>query len=53
MAISLNATLRNNRANQITTFAGASAKIRIYTAAYATVLCDVVCNASALAAGTR
>ena len=50
MAISLNATLRNNRANQITTFAGASAKIRIYTAAYATVLCDVVCNAAALAA---
>ena len=50
MAISLNATLRNNRADQITTFAGASAKIRIYTAAYATVLCDVVCNASALAA---
>lgn len=50
MAITLNSTLRNNRADQITSFAGTSAKIRIYTAAYATVLCDVVCNATAFAA---
>ena len=50
MPITLNTTLRNNRADQITSFAGASAKIRIYTAAYAQALCDVVCNASALAA---
>ena len=50
MAISLNVTLRNNRADQITSFAGPSAKIRIYTAAYAQALCDVVCNATSLAA---
>ena len=50
MAITLNSTLRNNRADQITSFAGTSAKIRIYTAAYATVLCDVVCDATAFAA---
>ena len=50
MAITLNSTLRNNRADQITSFAGTSAKIRIYTAAYATALCDVVCNATAFAA---
>jgi hypothetical protein len=50
MPITLNTTLRNNRADQITSFAGASAKIRIYTAAYAAPLCDVVCNATTLAA---
>ena len=49
MAITLNTTLRNNRADQITTFAGTSAKIRIYTAAYATALVDCVCNASQFA----
>lgn len=50
MAIALNTTLRNNRADQITTFAGTSAKLRIYTAAYAAILCDCVCSASAFAA---
>ena len=50
MAITLATTLRNNRADQITTFAGTSAKIRIYTAAYATALVDCVCSASAFAA---
>ena len=50
MAITLATTLRNNRADQITTFASTSAKIRIYTAAYATALVDCVCSASAFAA---
>ena len=50
MAITLNTTLRNNRADQISTFAGTSAKLRIYTAAYAAPLCDCICSASAFAA---
>lgn len=50
MAITLATTLRNNRADQITTFAGTSAKLRIYTAAYATQLVECVCSASAFAA---
>lgn len=50
MAITLNSTLRNNRADQITTFAGTSAKLRIYTAAYASQLVECVCNATAFAA---
>lgn len=50
MAITLATTLRNNRADQITTFASTSAKIRIYTAAYATALVDCICSASAFAA---
>lgn len=50
MAIALNTTLRNNRADQISTFAGTSAKLRIYTAAYAALLCECVCSASAFAA---
>lgn len=50
MAISLNSTLRSNRADAITTFAGTSAKLRIYTAAYASQLVECVCNASAFAA---
>ena len=49
MAITLNTTLRNNRADQIATFAGASAKLRIYSAAYAAQLCECVCSASAFA----
>ena len=50
MAITLNTTLRNNRADQITTFAGTSAKLRIYTAAYASQLVECICSASAFAA---
>jgi hypothetical protein len=50
MAIALNTTLRNSRADAITTFAGTSAKLRIYTAAYAAQLVECVCNASAFAA---
>jgi hypothetical protein len=49
MAISLNLTLRNNRANQITSFAGTSAKLRFYTAAYATQLAECICDATAFA----
>jgi len=49
MAITLATTLRNNRANQITSAAGTSAILRIYTAAYATALVDCTCNASAFA----
>lgn len=49
MAISMNTTLRNNRADQITSFAGTSAKLRIYTAGYATQLVELICNASAFA----
>lgn len=50
MAVSINTALRNNRADAITTFAGTSAKLRIYTAAYASLLVECVCNASAFAA---
>lgn len=50
MAISLNTTLRNNRLDAITTFAGTSAKLRIYTAAYGTQIVECVCNATAFAA---
>jgi hypothetical protein len=49
MAVSLNTTLRNNRADQITSFAGTSAKLRIYTSSYSTQLVECVCNASAFA----
>lgn len=50
MAITLNTTLRNNRADQITSFAGTSAKLRLYTSAYGTQLVECVCNATAFAA---
>ena len=46
MAITLSTALRNARANQITTTAGASALLRIYTAAYASLLSENVCNAT-------
>lgn len=49
MAITLNTTLRSNRADAISTFAGTSAKLRIYTAAYGALLVECVCNASAFA----
>lgn len=50
MAVSLNVTLRNNRADQITSFAGTSAKLRIYTAGYSTLIVECICSASAFAA---
>ena len=48
MAVSFNTTLRNNRADQITSFAGASAQIKIYTTGGSTLLATLTC-ASALA----
>ena len=50
MAISLSTTLRNTRADAITTNAGTSAKLRIYTSGYATLLVECICNATAFAA---
>lgn len=50
MAIALNTALRSNRADAITTFAGTSAKLRIYTAAYGSLLVECICSASAFAA---
>lgn len=50
MAVSLRTALRNTRADAISTDAGASAKLRIYTAAYGTLLVECVCNATAFAA---
>jgi hypothetical protein len=44
MAISLASTLRSNRADQITSYAGAGAKLRLYTASYATLLVELVCD---------
>lgn len=46
MAITLAATLRNNRADQITAFAGAGAKLRVYTAAYGALLYESTCAAT-------
>jgi hypothetical protein len=46
MAITLAATLRNNRADQITAFAGANAKLRVYTAAYGALLYESLCSAT-------
>ena len=46
MAITLNATLRNARANAIVTEAGATAKLTVYTAAYAAVLYTSTCAAT-------
>jgi hypothetical protein len=50
MAVSMNVTLRNNRLDQITAFAGAGAKLRVYTAAYAAVLYESTCAATLAAA---
>jgi len=49
MTIALNTTLRNDRADEITAFTGASAKLRFYTAAYATQLAECICDATAFA----
>jgi hypothetical protein len=43
MAISLNSTLRNTRADAITTFAGNGAKLRLYTSG-ATQIVELVCG---------
>ncbi len=44
MATKFNVLLRNARADAITAFAGNNAKLRIYTAAYATLLSENVCG---------
>ena len=49
MAVSLATTLRNNRADQITAFAGTSAQLKIYTAGGSTLLATLTCSASAFA----
>lgn len=49
MAITLSTTLRNARADAITTNAGTSAKLVIYTAAYAATLVTCICNAAQFA----
>lgn len=46
MAITLSSTLRNTRATDIVTEAGASAKLSVYTAAYATLLYTSTCAAT-------
>lgn len=46
MAITLNTTLRNARSTAIVTEAGATAKLTVYTAAYAAVLYTSTCAAT-------
>jgi hypothetical protein len=45
MAISMNVTLRNNRLDQITSFAGGSAKLELFTAG-AVLVVTCTCNAT-------
>lgn len=45
MAIALNTTLRNARSTAIVTEAGATAKLSVYTAAYASLLYTSTCAA--------
>jgi hypothetical protein len=54
MAITLNSTLRNARATAIVTEAGATAKLSVYTAGYASLLYTSTCAATlgTVAAGT-
>lgn len=46
MAITLNLTLRNARSQAIVTEAGATAKLSVYTASYATLLYTSTCAAT-------
>ena len=46
MAIALSTALRNARADQITVEAGSLAKLRVYTAGYATQLAEVLCGSA-------
>lgn len=50
MAVTFSTTLRNARADAITTNAGTSAQLKIYTSAYGTLLGTLTCSASAFAA---
>jgi hypothetical protein len=54
MAITLNSTLRSARSTAIVTEAGATAKLSVYTAGYATLLYTSTCAATlgTVAAGT-
>ena len=59
MAIALSATLRNNRADAITSFTGASALLRIYSGTRpatggtaTTLLAELTCNATFAAAAS-
>src|SRR6187455_1281130 len=59
MAIALSTTLRNNRADQITSFAGAAALLRIYSGTRpatggtaTTLLAELTCNATFAAAAS-
>jgi hypothetical protein len=52
MPVSLNETLRNTRADAITTFAGNGAKLRVYSAAYATQLLELTCGTPFAAAAS-
>lgn len=45
MAISMATTLRNNRLDQITSFAGSNAKLELFTAG-STLIVTCVCNAT-------
>ena len=51
MAVTLNTTLRNNRADAITTFADNGAKLRLYTSG-ATLIVECVCGAPFAAAAS-
>ena len=46
MPITLNATVRNSRSQAIVTEAGATAKLSVYTAAYASLLYTSTCTAT-------
>ena len=46
MAVSMNVTLRNNRLDQITAFAGASAQIKIYTSGGSTLIDTLTCSST-------
>lgn len=52
MTVSLNATLRNTRADAITTFAGNGAKLRVYTAGYGLQLLEFDCGTPFAAAAS-
>ena len=55
MAVSFNTTLRNNRADQITSFAGSGALLKIYTSGGSTLLVTLTCSsilAPAASSGT-
>ena len=46
MAVTINVALRNIRADQITAFAGANAKLRVDTAGYVVLLYESICAAT-------